>query len=218
MRKNHIVGLLVLVTLVFSFGCAKSENFYPLIKGNFWEYETQQGKSVIRAAGTEMVGDKDCTIMQVEADFPGIFTGILMREFYYTAKDGMYMTKRQITNVGEYIYNPPYKFLPFPVKVGTKWDWKGTITIQTPLGSKTLTGSQNFEILSREDLSYADKGTLPCFKIRWTSQYSDKSKMETLRWYSPGVGLFKEDETSYNAKGQSQLNSMTLVDYKLFER
>jgi hypothetical protein len=218
MRNNHIVGLLMLLVLVFSSGCARSENFYPMVKGNFWEYETQQGKSVIRVIGTEMVGDKNCTALQVEADFPGIFTGILMKEFYYAAPDGMYMAKRQMTNIGEYVFNPPYKFLPFPVKVGTKWDWKGTITIQTPLASKTLTGSQNFEIQSRENLGYAGKEALPCFKIRWTSQYSDRSKMETYRWYSPGIGLFKEDETSYNARGQAQLSTMTLIDYKLFER
>ncbi len=217
MRKKHFLGILAAVVVLFSTGCARSENFYPMNKGNYWEYETQQGKSIIRVIGTEMVGDKDCSVLQVEGDFPGLFTGILMKEFYYTAPDGFYMAKRQMLNLGEYIFNPPYRFLALPVKVGNKWDWKGTITVQTSLASRTLTGSQSFEVVSREEMNYAGKGTLPCFKIHWVSQYSDKSRMDTYRWYSPGIGLFKEDETSYNAKGQAQLNSMTLTDYKIVE-
>jgi len=217
MRNRWLRFFALLAIFFLVFGCAKkTADLYPLANGNFWEYQATQGKAVLRITGTELVGDKNCFVGELAAYFPGVVEGILMKEYYYRASDGIYLPKRHFMNGMDIIYNPPLKFLQFPTKIGDKWDCKGNVIIKTPTEEKTMTANQSFEVMSKENMSFADK-TIPCFKVKWSGEFSDKSRVESYRWYAEGIGLVKEDQTTYAPNGQSSLSSLNMSNYHIVE-
>lgn len=133
--------------------------------------------------GKEVYVIKDTLAREVSGNY---------RIYYYAAEDlahiktEYYEEDKIIEKMTESI-DPPSLIYDFPFKVGTKWNWNGTIS---GIGKTEFKG----EVLEKEKLSFQGKN-YNTFKIRLKYVYFLGTGVYDL-WYSPDLkGVIKEKGT-----------------------
>ncbi len=167
-----------------------ADDYYPLKEGHKWKYivyeVTGKGKKFyqeVTVSGTDNYKGKEYIILQ-QNDYRG-----KIRSFCIKDTTGIYWKKigasKKITPEASSIFTPPISILIFPIKVGTEWNWEGTLKIA--LINKKI--KMHCKVVGEEEIE-VPAGKFKCIKIHIHQLRSDEVSDE-YGWYAPGIGQIK---------------------------
>lgn len=155
--------------------------YFPMNPGTVWVYRANSGgEFMLRVGGTVRVGPADCRV--IETLIEGAVT---QQECYRLEKDGVYTVQRS-TATGSVLLTPPQRILASPVSVGEKWQWSGRIGEQPIVFSYTWARRESVTIPA---------GTFDAMQLYFEGNPGPQVRIQSWRWFAPGVGLVKEDTT-----------------------
>lgn len=204
--KRFLKLIIVIMTLYILSGCTKvSTDFFPMDTDTEWKYSYNSPKikgEIVRSSVSSVKLDQgEGTIMQ----FKKTFSDEEYRELYEKRVWGIYAYKRVHPAIGfvETNMEPPQPFLKLPLQAGDKWNWKGKIF---GMGS-----SSTFSVETKEDIKVGKK-KYNCYKVVERGDAADGRSFTSVRWYSPGFGLVREDST-VNLRGDSDDRMVMELNY-----
>ena len=154
---------------------AKQPNYYPVEVGNTWHYKVNaNGKDAnvtTRISKLEKFGDVELALL----DSPNV----ALTEHLTQTEKGVFRHRFNNAEV-----SPPFKLMPYPPKVGTKWT--GEFTVEKEKGKHTYHG----EILKEEMVEVPAgkyKAVLVQIKLR-----EGERDIETNYWFVQDIGFVKQ--------------------------
>ena len=156
--------------------------YWPISKGNFWEYDAGQN-------------DVEQVITSVSGDTFIIESGGV--EFTYEiGKD--YIGLKKIQNFSPYrsstTYSPPQPVLPLSTDIGSSFYKRYTVTTSTPGNpSYSLSGKTTIKVYG-QDTIHVPAGYFDAIRIKVTEELSG-NRWSYTKYYAKGIGLVKQDET-----------------------
>lgn len=124
-------------------------------------------------------------------------------EFYTNDGKFIYLHRRAI--IGNHVdLTPPCPKLPSLPTEGQKWDWHGDFGDQEAVGKFTVEAYEWCEVPA---------GKFASWRVRYEYEMKDGTKVLSVMWFSPGVGMIQQDDTVTSA-GNSQRRIGKLKLYK----
>jgi hypothetical protein len=186
------VPLLIFVPLI----CGAAQPIFPTAEGTSWKYdliqekpsqnldltkpnEKEQVEVTYRLAGTQKVDNQD--LLRLE-----IYRGDTLNSVDLISVDanGIICPARSDEKTGFAKLNPPQKMLATPLKIGTSWNFDGSIG-QTEV-------SQRYEITGEEDV-FVPAGKFHAWRIHCEQILPARAVID--RWFVPGTGFVKVETT-----------------------
>jgi len=166
----------------------QSENYFPLQVGNKWLFRVNAADTEFQmeynAVSKETVDGQET--IKVESVVNGLTS---QTEYYEVTTQGIFTILRNLT-VYEFHFNPKQIFLKYPVTIGQSWNQKGNFS--DPAQKVSFQYEQQCQYIAMEEVS-VPAGTFKAVKLRITLTVTDGSYVEGYRYFSPNVGLIKED-------------------------
>lgn len=155
--------------------------YFPMAPGTVWTYRTNTtGEISMRVGSTARVGAHECRI--IETIVGGNTT---QQECYRVASDGVYAHRRSYA-AGSVVLTPPQRMLATPVAVGQVWQWNGRLEEQAVTFNYTW---------ARRETTVVPAGTYETMQLYFEGYVGPAVRIQSWRWYAPGVGMVKEDST-----------------------
>ncbi|MDR7522955.1 MAG: hypothetical protein QN168_10860 [Armatimonadota bacterium] len=152
--------------------------YFPLAEGILWVYRTNAGEVVIRVGRTMPVGGHVCRA--IETVVGGTARQV---ECYRVGPDGVYAHQRSYA-AGTVVLDPPQRVLAAPVRAGNRWEWTGRMGDQGVVIHYTW---------ARRETVAVPAGTYEAMQLYFTGVLGQDTRVQSWRWYAPGVGMIKED-------------------------
>jgi hypothetical protein len=198
-RRAIVWAAAVVVLAVVPAGAAQQQSlaaYFPLNPGTVWVYRASpNGEFILRVGGTNKVGPADCRVIETV-----IQGNVTQQECYRIEQDGVYTYQRD-TPSGSVVLTPPQRILASPVLVGEKWQWNGRVGQQPVVFYYTW---------SRRETVTTPAGTFSTMQLYFEGNPAPQVRIQSWRWFAPGVGLVKED-TTLQQGGQSTRNYAELT-------
>jgi hypothetical protein len=175
----------------------RSADYFPLRVGDSWKYRNTNSDSeyTLKVLSEEPQAD-GAIRYQVE-----LLAGVIVLKSF-SKPDGWVLlhADRYLEHEGlEAKYEPPKKYLPNPLKTGSKWYWAGRDYTQT-------------EVTETSEVTGFETVTVPAGKFRAMKVVSQvtggAAVMTKTYWYADGVGLVKTTTVGGEIKYGSEL-----IDY-----
>jgi hypothetical protein len=192
-------SLLLLVAVVAGAAWAaadepKKPNYYPLAKGNKWEYEVtltdkKKHTEVVEVAATEVKDGKLLATVKKSPNPSVISTHV------YRADDSAVVELRW----NDIEYGPPIPHLKFPLKKGEKWSLKRNIDGGTL--ERTWTVGEPVEVT-------VPAGKFKAVPIVYTEDVAG-IKVTGTRYYADGVGLVRREAVFFLGTVTEELTKFT---------
>ena len=155
--------------------------YFPMAPGTVWTFRTNtSGEIVMRVGAMVRVGAANCRLIETVVE--GTTT---KQECYRVEKDGVYALQRSYSS-GALLLTPPQRVLAAPVAVGERWQWNGRIGEQTVVFNYTW---------ARAEKAVTPAGTFSTMQLYFQGDLGPEVRVESWRWFAPGVGMVKEDTT-----------------------
>ncbi len=182
---------LILLGLAHSEGKPSGPEYYPLKEGHRWTYIVSRvdgkGKKFtqeVTVPGKDKYKGKEYIILQ-QKDKRG-----KVRSFCIKDNTGVYWKRLSGTSKflvgGSSVFTKPIPILQFPLTVGTKWDWEGTLKVPLFVDKKI---KMRCRVVAEEEIK-VPAGTFRCLKIH-IHQLRNKEVSDEYGWYAPGIGQIK---------------------------
>lgn len=120
-------------------------------------------------------------------------TAAQQREFYSNDGTYIYLHRRQVVGASVDL-NPACPHLPAAPTEGQKWDWHGDFGDQEAVGKFTVEAYEWCEVPA---------GKYAAWRVRYEWELKDGTRVVSIKWFSPGVGMIQQDDTVTSA-GNSQ--------------
>jgi hypothetical protein len=170
--------------------------YFPMTQGTVWIYRANSGgEFMLRVGVATRVGPVDCRLIETVIE-----GNVTQQECYRVEKDGVYTIQRS-TATGSVLLTPPQRILASPVSVGQKWQWNGRIGDQPIVFYYTWARRENL---------VTPAGTFPAMQLYFEGNPAPQVRIQSWRWFAPGVGLVKED-TTLQQGAQTSRNYAELV-------
>jgi hypothetical protein len=194
-RIAAIAGLLLCPTWIgIAAKTKKAADYFPLRVGYSWKYQNLGGE-----------GGYTLKILREEPQPDGpahyvveMSSGVIVLNTFSKASGWVLMHSEQYPEHEglEAKYDPPRQYLPDPLTVGAKWEWKGKDYTQVNRQEKNVVAG--FETV-----------TVPAGKFRALKVVSqittDTATMTKTYWYAENVGLVKSTTSGGQIKYGSEL-------------
>ena len=184
-----LTALLFLAALALaglSAAAAAPADYFPLVPGTVWIYRTNIGRDLTMViGGVGQVGGVDCRILE------GAINGVITQRECYRRDGGTIYAYVRAYPQGNVILTPPQPMLVLPPKIGQGWIWEGRAG----------------EVPARVSLQWArtEKVTVPSGTYAAAQLYLagsvGKERVQSWRWFAPGVGMVKEDSVAQSSEG-----------------
>jgi len=189
MRKIKFLLFLALLSCVSFASIAEDRdkkilnksNYYPLVVGSEWKYDTNRGEMKIKI----IAGEEKNTVVSVWE-----VSGVTSKEYFFETDKGIMCTGREmyILFLGDsYKYSPALPRFSFPLYPGKKWKWKGK---KHKSENEVINAELQAEVYKKEKVSVT-AGSFDCIKVRINISDDEKSKEDFNQWLAPGVGMVK---------------------------
>jgi hypothetical protein len=207
---KFVVAALSLIPLTV----VAAESLFPITQGTTWKYDLVQERTSesldltapnekkqfdvnYRLGGTQKIDNQE--LLKLE-----IYSGQTLDsvDLISVSPDGIVCPARSDSRGEITKMNPPQKMVAMPLKIGTSWNFDGTI------GDTKV--AQRYQITGEEDVN------VPAGKFRAWRIHCEQALPRTAtidRWFVPGVGFVKVETA---VKGESgsllQKSSLTLKE------
>ena len=191
---------------------ASATNVWPFKKGNTWTFDASAADSatnkktplvlVITVSDVKKTPDGDEAIVEYH-----IGDKVTQTETYRTSTAGIVRTGGG--NDGKSTLQPPLPLIKYPMKVGNKWDWKGTI--QTPGGA--VSGTAKYSVPELQTLKLAGQ-TMQAYRLHLVltiSQGGQSGDFVNDYWFVPNIGLVKQKLVVGTATIEGSLTKYSLA-------
>jgi hypothetical protein len=197
MKKLWWFGLLVL-SLGISLGgvfvsgedasIAGAADYFPMQTGNQWTYEVASNgnKALMEYTVTHRSEENGQTMATLESK---VNAATQQTETYEVKPGGIFTVLRQIQNY-QFNFKPNQCLLKYPVRVGGLWEQTGTFSDEAQNLTFTYQLKCKYEALQNLKVP---AGLFKVVKVSLVMNSSDGSHVQGYRYFSPGVGLVKED-------------------------
>lgn len=169
--------------------------YYPLEKGNTWYYKVtangQDAKITTRIAKHEDINKQ----MLARLESPSV----AMTEHLLQNDKGVFRVRFNGLEV-----TPPFRLIPYPAKVGTKW--QGEFSVEKDKGTHKYTG----EIQKEEDIEVPAGKYKKTLRVYIELEEGDK-KVRTTYWFAQDVGFVKQ---TFESAGISVLLELEKMERK----
>ncbi|MCL6591004.1 MAG: hypothetical protein K6U80_13750 [Firmicutes bacterium] len=163
-------------------------DYFPMQTGNQWAYEiTSNGANILIEY---RVIDRFETDGQTTAILESKANGATRQtETYRVKPEGIFTILRQAGNY-QFAFTPHQCLLKYPVQVGGRWEQTGTFSDKAQNLTFTYQLKCKYEALQNLKVP---AGLFKVMKVALVMDNSDGSHVQGYRYFSPGVGLVKED-------------------------
>ena len=193
--KGLLVGLLC--AIVFAVEMARAEPLLTTTEGTSWRYEMVQevakGISLsevkpdadgkVRLPVTYRIGEEQKIDGKSLRKFEMHRAGVLANTDVLGVDDHAITCYGRILEDGQMLkLDPPQKMLVAPLKIGTKWEYNGTIADEEI--------HQQYSVAAEEDVQ-VPAGKFHAFRVH-IEQTKGGPMISVDRWFVPGVGFVKD--------------------------
>ena len=179
------------ITCIYTFNCyacgdepiTSFSKIFPADKNVKLVYESTFGETAStfekekNSVISRNTGDKFKYIQELKINEQGVF----VLQTYQYIKLFLFITKEKT-----FTYNKPLLRLPFPVKEGNSWEWKGVEFSDGDSCNVTVNGI----VLGKEQIT-TPSGNFDAYKVETVISSSSGSNNTVTEWYAENVGLVK---------------------------
>lgn len=108
------------------------------------------------------------------------------REYYFVDDDFVYLARRAAVGASVDL-NPPQPYLPRTLVEGKTWSWHGDFGEQEAVGKFAVEAFEEVEVPA---------GKFHAWRVRYEWEMKDGTKVISVRWFAPGVGMIIQDNTT----------------------
>lgn len=108
------------------------------------------------------------------------------REYYGRDGEFVYLYRRAAPGAAVDM-NPPMPALALDLKEGKTWSWHGDFGDMETVGKYTVEAFEEVEVAA---------GKFSAWRVRIDWEMKDGTKVHSVRWFAPGVGLVIQDDTT----------------------
>lgn len=116
------------------------------------------------------------------------------REYYTVDGDFVYLVRRAAVGASVDL-NPPQPYLPRTLAEGKAWSWHGDFGDVETVGKFTVEAFEEVEVAA---------GKFSAWRVKYEWEMKDGTKVISLRWFAPGVGMIIQDDTTIVGTGSSR--------------
>jgi hypothetical protein len=162
-------------------------DYFPLQKGNTWNYKAGSLTVVVKAADEEKIGETMC--MRLETSLNGM---LLNHEHVAVVKDkdGKEIGVRRYATGGQAI-DPPMWILKLPPKKGEEWSVDATSKGEKIVG-KFVTGEEEVPVTYEKDAKNAKNKKVKAVTVLGRDLLVNGQRVTLTSYYAPGVGMIKQ--------------------------
>lgn len=167
---------------------ATGPDYFPMQPGNQWTFEvTSNGAKVLMEYNvlnrSEANGQ---TLVTLESKVKNVTQ---QTETYEVKPEGIFTVLRRAQNY-QFAFQPNQCFFKYPVRLGGLWEQTGTFSDESQ--NLTFTYQLKCKYEAFQNLK-VPAGLFKVVKVSLVMDSSDGSHVQGYRYFSPGVGLVKED-------------------------
>ncbi|MGH2452286.1 MAG: hypothetical protein ACRDF5_00765 [bacterium] len=169
---------------------AAAPDYFPLVSGAEWVYRTSVGQDlVMRVNGGGQVNGVTCQILE------SMVNGMVTQRECFRREGGTVYAYVRVYPAGNVLLVPPQPMLVLPPRLGQAWRWDGRAG----------------ETVARVTMQWArmEQISVPAGTFAAAQLYLEGTvggeRVQSWRWFAPGVGLVKEDSIASTDGGSVRI-------------